>query len=385
MHRLPFLIAVTALVASACTDAASPPATGGPTGDVLAYRGYSARTGTMSGPAPSAPVLSAWTYQAGAPIESSPVVLGGDVLIVSKDGKVHAVGLASGTELWTADLGSDVSAATPLIIDGLAVIGDEAGVVHALDPATGVERWHTSVEGPIAGALATSRGLAIAATRTGNAVALRADTGEIAWQVALRAGVSRSVAAYEDTAYFPLDGGWFVALRAEDGTKVWEVQVATEGDGGTPTIAGGFVYAAAGLDALNDDARALVALDRATGEQRWRYASPGHGTLYAPAVANGRAYAAAEDGTVVALDAASGAQLWSVNSGAPNDAPPSLVGSTLFVGDTAGHLFAFDTSNGSELWRARIAGVPYAAIVTHGLVLLGTNVGALYALGRYVA
>lgn len=368
-----------ALVAAACT--VSPVA---PTGDVPAYRGDSARTGTMVGPGPSAPVGSAWEYQATAAIRSSPVVVGGNAIVVSVDGTVHAVSLATGTRIWTASLGSEVGSATPLVVDGLAIVGDEAGIVHALDPATGAERWRTTIDGPIGGSLASSGGLAITATRTGTAVALKPKTGEVAWRTAfVHGGVSRSIAASDDAAYFALDGGWFVALRSADGSLLWEAQVATVGGGGTPTAAGGLVYAAAGLDAQPGDA-ALVALDRTTGQERWRYTSPEGAAVYAPAVGGGRAYAIAEDGTVVALDATSGTTVWAVNSGAPNDAPPSLVGSTLYVADTDGSLIAFATGDGAEVWRAPIVGVPYAAVITHGLVLLGTNAGALDAFGRFV-
>jgi len=376
MRSAATFILAAALVAAACTPAP-------PTGDVLTYRGDSARTGTMAGPGPSAPVVSAWEYQAGAAIGSSPVVVGGIAIVVSSEGTVHAVNVQTGAAAWTSKLGSEVGSATPLIIGGLAVIGDEAGVVHALDPAGGTERWRTTLDGPIPGALASSSGLVIAATRGGSAVALKPANGEVAWRTTLRAGVTRSIAATDDAAYFALDGGWFVALRSADGTQLWEAQVASDGSGGTPTVAGGLVYAAAGLD-TEGVAPALVALDSATGKERWRYASPQAVAVYAPAVADGRAFAVAEDGTVVALDTSSGRTIWTLNTGAPNDAPPSLVGGTLYVGDTNGSLIAFNAADGAELWRAPIVGVPYPAVVTHGLVFLGTNAGVLYALGRFV-
>jgi outer membrane protein assembly factor BamB len=328
-------------------------------------------------------VGSAWEYQAGAAIGSSPVVVGGYAIVVSAEGTVHAVSLQTGVAAWTANLGAEVGSATPLIIGGLAVIGDEAGVVHALDPATGTERWRTTIDGPIPGALASTSGLVVAATRTGSAVALKPANGEVVWRSTLRAGVTRSIAATDDAAYLALDGGWFVALRSADGAQLWEARVATDGSGGTPTVAGGLVYAAAGLD-MEGVTPALVALDRLTGKERWRYASPQAAAVYAPAVADGRAFAIAEDGTVVALDTSSGETLWTLNTGAPNDAPPSLVGAILYVGDTNGSLIAFNAADGAELWRVAIVGVPYPAVVTHGLVFLGTNAGVLYALGRFV-
>src|SRR4051794_3860386 len=52
-------------------------------GDVVAYRGNPARTGEMPGPAPSGTPAVVWTFEAGAPIGSTPAVLDRVVYLLS--------------------------------------------------------------------------------------------------------------------------------------------------------------------------------------------------------------------------------------------------------------------------------------------------------------
>jgi outer membrane protein assembly factor BamB len=157
--------------------------------------------------------------------------------------------------------------------------------------------------------------------------------------------------------------------------------VATAGDGGTPTVAAGLAFAATGLDTDDLEARGVVALNARTGEMRWHVSSPTGEVMYTPAVVNDTAYIVSEDASVIAVDAENGEVRWSATTGAPNDALPSVWSNSLYVATMGGTLQALDTSDGSLRWEVEIRGVPYAPIVTGGLVLVGTNAGLLYAFG----
>ena len=355
-----------------------------PPSDVPTYRGDSARTGVMPGPGPTTAPPLAWSFQAQGPIRSSPAVVGKTVFVASTDGIVHALAIEDGTERWRAELGADAGAASPLVIDGRVVVGDRAGVIHALATETGAELWATPADGPIDGAAAAASGSVFVATETGASYALDPRTGEVRWRAELPGGVAHSVAATSDLVYASVSGGTLVALRTLDGTSSWTARVADDGNGGTPTVAGGLVFAPAGLDAADPSNRALVVLDAADGTDRWRRAAPTGDVIYAPAVRDGWAWIVAEDGSVVAVDAASGSIRWSVTTGAPNDALPSVWRTMVFVATTGGTLLALDAETGALAWQADIVGVPYAPVIAGGLVLVGTNVGMLYAFGEPV-
>jgi outer membrane protein assembly factor BamB len=371
---LPLVLAVAACGAAPNASARA---------DVPTYRGDAARTGVMPGPGPAGRPTLAWSFQAEGAIRSSPTLADGTIFVVSDMGVVHAIAFETGSERWRVPLEAEAGAATPLVIDGVVVVGDRAGVVHALAVGDGGERWRTSVGGPIPGAAAAARGAVIVATETGSAFAIDPANGNVRWRTELPGGVTRSIAATDEMVYVPAAAGCLVALRSVDGTLAWQARIASAGEGGTPTVADDLVFAPTGLDVPDPSARALVVLDASDGTERWRRTSPSGDVVYAPAVRDGRAWIVSEDETVVAVDATTGTLLWTATTGAPNDALPAVWDTTVFVATTGGNLEALDTESGALRWEVDIVGTPYAPIVSGGLVLVGTNVGLLYAFGDH--
>jgi outer membrane protein assembly factor BamB len=324
--------------------------------------------------------MVAWTFQAAGPIESSVAVLGRTTYVVSKDGVIHALDLPTGTERWSAALHATAGSASPLIVDGLVIVGDQAGTVHAFDPGTGAQRWERQLDGAIDGAAAAVGHRVLTATEAGRAYAIDARSGTVAWTTVLPAGVTRSVTASADSVFVGA-GGALAGLRLSDGTMLWQSTVAKTGSCGTPTVAAGLVYDAAGLDGDGSAPVSVVAVDATTGAPRWRYTSPTGRTTYTPAVSDGRAYLVSEDGTVVARDAATGSAIWSTPTGAPNEALPALADGLVYVATDGGALAALDVKTGTARWRAPIVGVPYAPVVSQGYVFVATSTGNLYAIG----
>lgn len=382
VRALVSVLVAGAVVTSCGGSAASPRAvTRAPaSGDVATYRGDAGRTGVMPGPGPTGRPGLAWQFQAGAPIESSPAVVGDRAFLLSNDGVVHALHLATGTVIWEANLGATTGSASPLVVAGLVVVGDHSGVVHALDAASGAQRWSTRTDGAMDGAAADVGDLVLTATEAGSAYALDARTGAVVWRATLSAGVTRSVTANADTAFVGAKG-MLVALRVADGSIRWQSRVATSGDSGTPTVADGLVYDSTGLDGSDPAATGVVALDASTGAVRWRFASPTQRQAYTPGVRDGRAFVVAEDGTVVALDTATGAVAWVTKTGAVNEALPAIADGLIYVPTNGRTIVTLDEATGAPGWQAPIVGTPYAPVVARGLVLVGTNVGVLFAIG----
>lgn len=349
-----------------------------PGGSVDTYRGNAARTGVMPGPGPEGSPDVAWRFAAGGPFASSPVVRDGVVFAVSGDGVVHAVGLATGDERWSVELGSEASA-SPLIVGDLLVVADAAGVVRALGTVDGKPRWTARTDGPISGSPAADVGRIVVATRAGSAYALDASSGEIVWHVDLGEPAMRSVAITDGVAYIGL-GGAIVAVAVTDGTVRWRVNVASSGAVGTPTVADGIVFAATGLDG-ETDALGVAAIEAATGTVRWRYTSPSHAQLYTPAVSGGNAYVIGHDRMLVALDASLGRVKWSTEQPSEVEALPVIVDNVLYLVGNDGPATAIDAATGKSLWSVPVQGVPFAPAVVDGYLLVGTDVGTLYAIG----
>jgi hypothetical protein len=88
--------------------------------------------------------------------------------------------------------------------------------------------------------------------------------------------------------------------------------------------------------------------------QLWRERLPGGG-LTAPVCAQGRVFVAGADGTVRALDAASGKALWQASAWAAVVHPPAYWKGRVVFGSCDGFLYCLDASDGRLLGRTELA------------------------------
>lgn len=119
-----------------------------------------------------------------------------------------------------------------------------------------------------------------------------------------------------------------------------------------PVVYGGRIYT---LDA----ASRVSAFNASSGASQWRkslipekergYEGYGGGL----AIDNGRLYVSTGFGAVVALDPASGKQIWEKKLGVPVRAAPTAVGDRVFVISKGGVFFSLSGVDGSELWQFR--------------------------------
>ena len=71
--------------------------------------------------------------------------------------------------------------------------------------------------------------------------------------------------------------------------------------------------------------------------------------------AGGLVFAASSDGTVTALDLATGAVRWRFATGGRLFAPPTIADGRCFIGSGDGNVYSLEASSGRELWRRRVA------------------------------
>jgi outer membrane protein assembly factor BamB len=108
-----------------------------------------------------------------------------------------------------------------------------------------------------------------------------------------------------------------------------------------------------------------------------QYAAATGGT---PIVSGGRVYVGTTSG-MAAFNAATGATSWTKNLGANFSASPTLVGSTLYIGDLSGNFYALNANTGATIWKATFAGAFYgSAVVANGTIYVGSYQGSFYAL-----
>jgi outer membrane protein assembly factor BamB len=78
----------------------------------------------------------------------------------------------------------------------------------------------------------------------------------------------------------------------------------------------------------------------------------GYFCISSPAVANGVVYIGSDtpDNTVYALNAATGAKLWTYLTGGAVWSSPAVANGVVYVGSNDDHVYALDATTGAKLW-----------------------------------
>ncbi len=84
--------------------------------------------------------------------------------------------------------------------------------------------------------------------------------------------------------------------------------------------------------------------------ERWSFQAP-KSIVSSPVVADGRLVVGCDDGSVLCLDAASGAALWSFDTEDVVEAPALIHAGSVYVGSSSGWFFALDLASGALRWK----------------------------------
>jgi len=175
------------------------------------------------------------------------------------------------------------------------------------------------------------------------------------------------------TNYEPNDPTFMKTLQPTNGgylARAWIYETGAPIDA-SPAVVAGTAYVA-------NDAGTMTAVDAATGAPLWTYATPTNAAIHAsPAAIGDKLVFGADDGTLYDLVAATGKLAASAAlDGTPT--PPSVAGSTVYVGTDGGTVYAFDAPRGTILWSATVPAAVHVAPAVdavNGLVFAGDDDG----------
>ncbi|MEY4782919.1 MAG: hypothetical protein RIR41_854 [Pseudomonadota bacterium] len=255
-------------------------------------------------------------------IVASPVVKDGRVYVIDANQKVSAFDAASGRRVWEQQL----KAGNPhwdefSVGGGLAIAGDKLIVasgfayVAALRLNDGTEIWKRRVESPLSSSPAIQGNRAYLTSTNNDFFALDTDTGEVLWNDQALAETARvlsspSPAVTPDILAVGYSSGELIAYLPANGRRLWTDTLTSTGRY-TP------------LSAINDIA----------GK---------------PAIQEGVVYAASHSGVLAAIDARSGARIWSKIFGSRQG--PVVAGEYLYVVGTGGKVACFSKIDGKLAW-----------------------------------
>ena len=180
--------------------------------------------------------------------------------------------------------------------------------------------------------------------------------------------------------------GRLLALDAATGAQRWSQPIGySSGCGATPAVVQGLVYAPA--------SRRMAAFDARTGAVRWRAGDAWCSASATPTVLKGKLFTTTSGPNVEARDARSGKLLWSrrVCIGKPPGCfyattfgPLAAGDGIVYVTNYGGSMAAYDMETGRQLW-SRIVGsgvIDSAPVVEGDVVYVSVHDDYLYALNR---
>jgi outer membrane protein assembly factor BamB len=255
-------------------------------------------------------------------IVAAPVVKDGRIYVIDAAQKVSAFDASNGRRVWDIQL----KAANPhwdefSIGGGLAIAGDKLivasgfGYVAALKLQDGSEIWRRRTESPMSSSPSILGNRAFLTSTNNDFYAIDTDTGEIVWNDQAIAETARvlsspSPAVNQDILVVGYSSGELIAYLPANGRRLW-----------TDTLTSSGRYTP--LSVINDIA----------GK---------------PVIQDGIVYAASHSGILTAIDARTGARIWSRTFGSRMG--PVIGGDYIFVVGTGGKVAALNKIDGKIAW-----------------------------------
>ena len=339
------------------------------------FHGNNARTGVYEGGGPKQFGGLKWTFKAGGPIVTSPVIADGIVYIAALDGHLYAIDQKSGKEKWNFKSRMPI-ASTPAISGDSLYFVSSVGALAALDIKTGKPKWTLPVEYerrfeaknlhglpsaaqtiPDAWDLFTSspavaNGKVYFGSGDGGVYAVDAQSGTLQWKFSTNDVVHASPAVVNNTVYIGSWDSYLYAIDADSGQLKWSFKT---GEDNTIHNQVGFQSSAAVVDDTVyvgcRDAH-VYAVDAATGHKKWDYPTSKSWVIATPAVRDGVVYVGTSDSSrFMALDAKTGRLRFDFKAGAYVFSSAAIAGGLAYVGDHNGRLFAIDAKTGNKVWE----------------------------------
>jgi outer membrane protein assembly factor BamB len=187
---------------------------------------------------------------------------------------------------------------------------------------------------------------------------------------------------------FTLDADTEVgAFDIRNGKRVWQVDITPKKEG--DTFSGGGLAYEDGVLFISTGFAQVVALEAATGREIWRQTLSGP-MRGAPTVRGGRVVVITVDNQTHCLAAEDGAVLWTHQGIAEvatvlGGSSPAIDGNTVLIPYSSGELFALRLENGSVIWQDQLAAIRRTESVGALIAIRGRPVidrGRAYAIGH---
>ncbi len=242
------------------------------------------------------PVTDGWKLSLNNPLTAPPALQGARGYFPVDSDRLLAYDIEHGTLLWVAPVRTSWQPA----IGGRLIFVVDHDAIAALRDDTGTIAWQLPFAEPMAAPLVWDNGWLIATTESGDVLAFRAVDGTLLWRQSLGAKVHAKASLAADRVYLPLEDRRVLALQVETGAIRWERRL-----GGEPNE----ILALDDRLFLGSNDDSFYAIDSGNGRVLWTWPT-GADVVGAPVADDRRVYFVAYDNVLRALDRQTGNQRW---------------------------------------------------------------------------
>jgi outer membrane protein assembly factor BamB len=303
-------------------------------------------------------IKPAWGVNVGGEVQSR-VVRHGDLLLVSSMGNdLIALDAKTGKERYRVKTGGPIFSCAHVDDSGVAYVGSADHFVYAFDAKTGKEKWKKELGGAVLAGPNVAQGVVCVGTTDTKIYGLHAKSGSVLWTVQGK-NMFQSKTATDGTRFFV--GGWdnyFRCIDARSGNEVWSLELGKKQryqnfSAFAPAITAPAVGDGKVFVSTNDGI--LHGLNISDGSEAWHvdWKKMGYSS---PVYRDGRVYCALSDeGKVFCVDANTGEFKWTTETGAViYDSSFAYGGGHVFIGNVNGTLNALDAASGKIAWQYRM-------------------------------
>jgi outer membrane protein assembly factor BamB len=248
-------------------------------------------------------------------------------------------------------------------VTGVVVVGTRDGWLHAYDQ-DGHRLWEYQAGGRFDAPPRIDGGTVYAGSADGRLYALGLGDGKLKWSYDAHEEVGTTPVVAGDRVLVMTLQDTLLAVDAKSGAWLWHHRREPKEGFTIRGAASVQVGDGRALGAYSDGT--VVALDLATGAVRWeRKIAPAGNFMDVDSLCldGGRLYAAAYSGAVYGIDVATGRELWELR--APGASRVALGGGTLVV-ETTTQLIGVSPGSGATRWTRKLEGTPWGEISVAG-------------------
>lgn len=313
----------------------------------------------------------------GLGFDAGPIIADGRVYANDHDGRVIALDLQTGKQIWKLELDTGF-VATPAIHDKILYVGDYDGIMRAIDADMGTELWTYETGLEIDASPNFYKSAVLFTSQDGTLYSVHQETGKLNWKYETGDQLQCGATLAGDRTFLGGCDSHLHVVDVKNGQPIGEPIPIDAPTGSTPSVFDERVL-------VPTYAGEIFSFAMPTANTEWRFKDVKLSDEFknSVAIAGGLAVATSRNKRVFAVDVRSGEVKWVQMLRKRADASPIIAGDSVIVAAADGRIIRFDLESGEVQWMFEVKGAflgsPAAA---DGKLVLTNDRGSIFCFGK---